>query len=60
MSAQDDTTLFFGLGACSYVNAIDVRWPNQALTVQTFKNVPSSRFVDLKQGVPDVTDVKLK
>jgi hypothetical protein len=46
---NDAGVLTFGLGACTAAN-VEVRWPNQALTKETWKNVPTSQFVELRQG----------
>jgi hypothetical protein len=54
---QSDTALFFGLGGCSAVRRIDVRWPDAAATRQTFENVASGRVIELRQGDPAVHDV---
>lgn len=60
MSMQNDTVLYFGLGACDTVSSIDVRWPNQALDVQTFSNVATSRVIELRQGDMTVHDAAPK
>jgi hypothetical protein len=59
MAMQHDTLLYFGLGACSSVDSITVRWPDQALTTQTFSSVGAKRFVELRQGDATVHDVVL-
>lgn len=46
--AQDDLTLHFGLGAACEAE-VTVRWPDAALTTQTFKLVSGYRFT-LTQG----------
>jgi hypothetical protein len=56
---QNDTVLFFGLGECASADSIEVRWPNGALTKQSFQNVTANRFIQLTQGDPSVVDVKL-
>lgn len=49
---QNDLVLHFGLDGCSGAEEVTVRWPDAAGTVQTFKNVPGSRFIELRQGDP--------
>ncbi len=56
MSMQNDTVLSFGLGDCATVDSVTVRWPNQALDEQTFDNVPTSKFIELRQGDATVHD----
>ena len=58
-SMQHDTVLFYGLGACDAVDSISVRWPNQALTTDTFSAVDANRMVELRQGDPMVHAVTL-
>ena len=50
MGMQNDTVLSFGLGACAAAD-VDVRWPNQELTRQSFSRVPVSKLLELRQGV---------
>lgn len=50
MGMQNDTVLYFGLGACQTLPSITVRWPNQALEEQKFTAVTTGRFVELRQG----------
>jgi hypothetical protein len=57
MGMQNDTALFFGLGACAAVNSVEVTWPNQARTVERFENVTTDRLIELRQGDPAVYDV---
>jgi hypothetical protein len=57
MAMENDTVLFFGLGACASVDSVSVRWPDRALTVQTFANVASNRVVELRQGDATVHDI---
>lgn len=49
MGMQTDTVLAFGLGACTTSN-VDVRWPNQELTKQSFGDVGASKFLELREG----------
>lgn len=60
MGMQNDTVLFFGLGACSIVHAVEVTWPDAARTVQRFENVVADRFVEIRQGEPEVVDITPK
>ena len=57
MGMQNDTVLYFGLGACDTVPSITVRWPNQALEEQKFTGVATGRFVELRQGDAKVYEV---
>ena len=50
MSMQNDTVLSFGLGACSTVDSVTVRWPDQALTTQTFTGLDSNKLYELRMG----------
>jgi hypothetical protein len=47
---QNDLVLHFGLDGCSGAEEVTVRWPDAAGTVQTFRNVPGNRFIELRQG----------
>lgn len=47
---QHDTKLTFGLGATCAIDAVEVRWPDRAATVQTFKGVVANHVVDLSEG----------
>lgn len=47
---QHDTVLTFGLGATCGIDAIEVRWPDAAHTVQRFENVVPNHLVDLFEG----------
>lgn len=49
---QNDLVLHFGLDGCSGAEEVTVRWPDAAGTVQTFKNLPGNRFIELRQGDP--------
>jgi hypothetical protein len=60
MGMQNDTVLFFGLGDCAIVHAIEVTWPDGARTLQRFENVVADRFIEIRQGAPDVIDVMPK
>jgi hypothetical protein len=54
MAMQNDTLVFFGLGGCEVVHAVEVTWPDLARTVQRFENVAAGRVVELRQGDPAV------
>jgi hypothetical protein len=56
MGMQTDTVLSFGLGACAEAN-VDVRWPNQELSKQTFLKVAASKLQELRQGDAQPHDV---
>ncbi len=47
---QHEPVLTFGLGASCTVDAIEVRWPDAAHTVERFVNVGSGRRVRIVQG----------
>jgi len=53
---QNDTVVFFGLGACAIVHAVEVTWPNGARTVERFENVVADRLIEIRQGDPKVHD----
>jgi hypothetical protein len=57
MGMQDDTIVFFGIGGCEILHAIEVTWPNGTRSVERFENVVADRFVELRQGDPKVHDV---
>jgi len=56
-ASQPDSVLFFGLGGCSGVDSIEVRWPDQARTVERWEKVQAARVVELVMGDPKVYDV---
>jgi len=56
---DDPGVLFFGLGACGAVDSIQVRWPNQAQSVDTWSNVPANHFVELRQSDRTIYGVNL-
>lgn len=49
-ATQHDLVLFFGVGACGVLPAIEVTWPDAARTVERFEAVETGRVVDLVQG----------
>lgn len=59
MGMQNDTLVFFGLGGCAIVHAVEVTWPNGARTVERFENVVADRFIEIRQGDPKVYDAKI-
>lgn len=59
MGMQNDTIVFFGLGACEILHAVEVVWPNGARTMERFENVVADRFIELRQGDPEVYDAKI-
>jgi hypothetical protein len=59
MVQQHDTVLFFGLGNCQTVDAVEVRWPNQALSTDTYTAIPDNQFIELRQGDSHVYVVAL-
>jgi hypothetical protein len=48
-SMQDDTVVFFGLGACEQVDAIEVRWPNLAGDSSTFGPTERAALLEIEQ-----------
>ena len=52
MSMQNDTILSFGLGQCAQTNDVTIRWPDQALTTQTFSNLVAGKRYELRMGNP--------
>ena len=52
MSMQNDTVLSFGLGACAQTDAVTVRWPDQALTTETFSGLAAGKMYELRMGDP--------
>jgi hypothetical protein len=57
--SDDPGVLFFGLGACGAVDTITVRWPNKSLNVDTWKNVPSNKLIELHAGDATIYSVNL-
>ncbi len=57
--SDDPGILFFGLGACDSVDKIEVTWPNQARTQDTWIDVPSNHMIELRQGDPTLYGVNL-
>jgi len=47
---NDAGVLLFGVGDCARAEEITVRWPDAAGTTQTFRDVPTGAFVELRQG----------
>jgi hypothetical protein len=47
---QHGTVLTFGLGTSCTIDSLEVRWPDSAGTVETFKDVVPNYLVDVKQG----------
>jgi enediyne biosynthesis protein E4 len=47
---QNDTVLFFGIGACAIVHSVEVTWPDLARTTQRFDDVTADRVIELRQG----------
>jgi len=56
---NDVGVLFFGMGACSSIDSIEVRWPNRALTTESWTNVPGDKLIELHQGDPNIYGVVL-
>lgn len=52
--SQQDGVLFFGLGSCTAVDSIEVRWPDQARSVERWEKVGAGRVVELVMGDPKV------
>lgn len=52
MSMENDTVLSFGLGACGQADSVSVRWPDQALTTETFSNLAAGKMYELRMGDP--------
>ncbi len=50
---QHDLMLTFGLGASCDIDKVEVRWPDGALTTQTFANVRANYRILVTQGVAD-------
>jgi enediyne biosynthesis protein E4 len=59
MAQQNDLVLFFGLGNCQTVDSIEVRWPNKALSVDTYTGIADNRLIELRQGDSTVYPVAL-
>ena len=47
--SQNSLRQYFGLGASAVVDALVVKWPRSGI-VQTFKNIPSDRIVEVVEG----------
>jgi hypothetical protein len=56
---NDTGVLFFGLGDCASVDSIEVRWPNHALSIDTWADVPSNHLIELHQHDPTAYGVVL-
>ena len=50
MGLQADLVSFFGVGACTVIDSVTVRWPNQQAEVEEWKNVEPGALVTLTQG----------
>jgi enediyne biosynthesis protein E4 len=57
--SDDPGVLFFGLGGCGVVNSVTVRWPNKGLTVETWKNVPANKLIELHAADSAIYGVNL-
>jgi hypothetical protein len=57
---NDTGVLFYGLGDCGGVDSVEVRWPNKALSIDTYKNISSNHLIELHQGDPNVYGVVLQ
>ncbi|MBI3200870.1 MAG: CRTAC1 family protein [Myxococcales bacterium] len=55
-ASQQDTIVFFGLGACTTAASIEVRWPNQARSVERWEKVTAGRVIELAMGDPKVRE----
>jgi len=53
-AVQEDSVLFFGLGDCSEVESVEVRWPNAAHSVERWETLGAKRLVELVMGDPAV------
>ncbi|MBI5529153.1 MAG: VCBS repeat-containing protein [Deltaproteobacteria bacterium] len=51
---QNDLVQHFGLGSECMIDEIEVRWPDQNLTVETFRNVAANWLVEIEQGAGEV------
>lgn len=58
---QHDTVLHVGVGDCTGLEELTVRWPDATGTVQRFENVPTgvAPMLELRQGDPVLYRVKL-
>ncbi len=54
---QNDTTLFFALGACSEAATVEIVWPDADRTSSVFESVAAGRLIELRQGDDSVHDV---
>jgi hypothetical protein len=57
-SIENDLVLTFGLGSACAVDAVEVRWPDAASTVSTYKDVRANYRIEIFQGKKDVTYLK--
>jgi hypothetical protein len=48
--SQNDMRLHFGLGAATKVDAIEIRWPGKAKTVETLGAQEADRFLLIREG----------
>jgi enediyne biosynthesis protein E4 len=54
MGLQADLVAFFGVGSCTKIDTISVRWPNQANTVEEWHDVAPGALVTLTQGETEI------
>jgi len=47
---RDDSDCRFGVGKTKVIDRVEVRWPDQANTVQTFEKVEAGKFYTLAKG----------
>jgi hypothetical protein len=50
MGMQNDTVVHVGIAGCPSVDEVTVRWPNAALTTQTWRGLDGKKFYRLEQG----------
>ncbi|MCU0696776.1 MAG: CRTAC1 family protein [Myxococcaceae bacterium] len=58
---QNDTVVHLGLGDCTGIEELTIRWPDARGTTQTFRNVPVDDrvFFEARQGEPTLKRVRL-
>ena len=57
---NNDTDCRFGVGKAKIVNKVEVRWPDNPNTVQTFEKIEPNKFYTLEKGEKSLTEVKFE
>lgn len=54
---QNDTVLYYAIGACTEATTVEVTWPDGARSTSVFDNVAPGRVIELRQGDTEVHEI---